>query len=259
MRRLRMDAQGLGGSSGRVVLSAVAINFLNFGGKVVAWACTGSHALFSEAVHSAADTVNQLILAYGIQKSLKQPNEEHPYGYSNMQYVSSLISGVGIFCMGAGLSIYHGCEGLYSSAPQSLESLPLAFTVLGCSFLSESITLVLAVKAIRESAAQQNMSALEYVWGGYDPCVNVVLLEDAAAVLGVGIAGTALGLSAYSGSAVPDAIGSLAIGGLLGCVASFMIFTNAAALVGRSIPEEKLMLINKELEGDIMVRMVYHE
>ena len=102
---------GLQSESGKVVLSAIAINSVNCVGKGVAWVCTGSHALFSEMIHSAADTLNQIILAYGIKKSTKMANKEHPYGYSQMQYVSSLISAVGIFCMGAGLSIYHGIEG----------------------------------------------------------------------------------------------------------------------------------------------------
>jgi len=86
-------------------------------------------------------------LAYGIKKSSEQATEEHPYGYSNMQYVSSLISGVGIFCMGAGLSIYHGITGLAS--PHELESFVLALLVLGGSFVSESVTLALAIKSTR--------------------------------------------------------------------------------------------------------------
>ena len=89
----------------------------------------------------------KVILAYGIKKSTEQATEEHPYGYSNMQYVSSLISGVGIFCMGAGLSIYHGITGLAHA--QELESLTLALLVLGGSFLSESVTLAVAVKSTR--------------------------------------------------------------------------------------------------------------
>lgn len=67
--------------------------------------------MFSEAIHSLADTLNQLILVYGINQSIKGPTESHPYGYNNMQYVSSLISGVGIFCLGAGVSVYHGVSG----------------------------------------------------------------------------------------------------------------------------------------------------
>ena len=138
-----------------------------------------------------------------------------------------------------------------------MESLYIAFAVLGGSFLSESVTLVLAVRSIRESALEQDMSFFEYVYGGYDPSVNVVLLEDMAAVMGVVIAAGAMGLSVQTGSHIPDALGSVMIGGLLGSVASFMIFSNTTALVGRSIPEEKLMMLNKELEGDIMVRPVH--
>lgn len=68
---------------------------------------------------------------------------------------------------------------------------------------------------------------------GYKPNVNVVLLEDLAAVLGVCVAGTAMGLSLYLQSPIPDAIGSLIIGCILGGVASFIIYSNTAALVGR--------------------------
>jgi solute carrier family 30 (zinc transporter), member 9 len=101
------------------------------------------------------------------------------------------------------------------------------------------------------------MGFIEYVASGYDPCVNVVLLEDLAAVLGVAIAAGSMGLSLHFQSHVPDAVGSILIGGLLGSVASFMIYTNSAALIGRSIPEEKIRSINAALEGDIMVRAVH--
>lgn len=243
-----------GSESGQVVGTAIVINSLNFVAKGVAWVSTGSHAMFSEMIHSAADTVNQMILAYGIKTSTKTPNTDHPYGYSNMQYVSSLISAVGIFCMGAGLSIYHGIEGL--SHPHELESIKVAAMVLTGSFVSESVTLGIAIKSIRNSAKKEDMNFAQYVVGGYDPCVNVVLLEDLAAVLGVVIAGGSMALSLHLGSHIPDAMGSIVIGGLLGSVASFMIYTNSAALVGRSIPEEKIREINEVLEGDIMVRQI---
>lgn len=257
VRRLRLHKKdnGITGDSGRVVLSAIAINTGNFGIKLVAWASTGSYSMFSEAIHSLADTLNQVILAYGIHKSNSTPTKDHPYGYSNIQYVTALISGVGIFCLGAGLSVYHGIIGLLT--PHSMEGIWLAMGILGVSFLSESFTLALAVKSIKRSAREQNMSFSEFVWSGWDPCVNVVLLEDLAAVVGVVIAGGCMGLSHYTGSHVPDAIGSLAIGGLLGSVASFMIYTNSGALVGRSIPDDRIEEINRELEGDIMVRQVY--
>lgn len=59
------------------------------------------------------------------------------------------------------------------------------------------------------------------------------MLEDLAAVLGICVAGTAMSLSLYLQSPIPDAIGSLIIGAILGGVASFIIYSNSAALVGR--------------------------
>lgn len=141
--------------------------------------------------------MNQLILAYGIHKSTQIANPDHPYGYSNMKYVSSLISGVGIFCVGTGLSFYHGIQGLMH--PQPLDDLFWAFCILGGSLVSEGATLVVAINSIRNGAKAAGMSFREYVARGQDPCVNVVLTEDAAAVVSVGLAGSCMGLSVLTG------------------------------------------------------------
>jgi len=230
-------------------------NGANFLFKLGAWLHTGSHSMFSECLHSLADTVNQLIIAYGIHISSKQPNNDHPYGYSNMRYVTSLISGVGIFFAGAGLSVYHGLTGFYN--PDPIGSFYWAFCVLGGSLLSESATLMVAINAIKKGALKQDMSFWEYVKRGQDPSVNVVLLEDLAAVAGVAVAGSCMAAASYFNSPIPDAIGSLLIGGLLGSVASFIIYTNSGALVGRSIPSGSIQQINSELERDLMIRAVH--
>ena len=220
--------------------------------KFIAWGFTGSHAMFSEAIHSTADTVNQVILAYGIKSSAKKPDENHPYGYTNMQYVSSLVSGVGIFCVGAGLSVYHGIDGLIS--PHPMESLSLALGILCFSFLSEFATLLLAYRSIRESAAVENMGIVEYIVSGQDPCVNVVLLEDSAAVMGVVVAMASMGLSLHYGSHIPDALGCIGICGLLGAVAGFMIKTNTNLLVGMCIQQK-----HGKIVGASNIRLAKHE
>lgn len=249
------ESGGLMGSSGKVVLTAVAINAVNFLVKCCAWIFTGSHSMFAECIHSAADTINQLILAYGIHKSTQIADPNHPYGYSNMRYVSSLISGVGIFCVGTGLSFYHGITGLMNPAP--LGDFYWAFFVLGGSLVSEGATLVVAINSVKHGAKAMGMSFREYVTRGQDPCVNVVLTEDAAAVVSVGLAATCMGISTVTGSPIPDAIGSLLVGCMLGAVASFIIYTNVAALMGRSIQEEQLEKINSEIESDIMIRAIH--
>lgn len=211
--------------------------------------------MFAEAIHSLADTLNQLILAYGIHKSTQTADSDHPYGYSNMKYVSSLISGVGIFCVGTGLSFYHGIVGLLNPSP--VGDLTWALLILGGSLVSEGATLLVAVNRIRVGAKKMNISFKEYVLRGQDPCVNFVLTEDAAAVLSVGMAASCMTLSVVTGSSVPDAVGSLLVGCMLGGVASFIIYTNVAALVGRSIPQEDINKINAELEADIMIRAIH--
>ncbi|GFG35007.1 hypothetical protein Cfor_01110 [Coptotermes formosanus] len=254
----RSDAStesGLLGASGKVVLTAIAINGSNFLFKLFAWLYTGSHSMFSESIHSLADTINQLILAFGIHKSVQEADSDHPYGYSNMKYVASLISGVGIFCVGTGLSFYHGVTGLLS--PMPTESFYWAFFILGGSLVSEGATLLVAVNSIRKGAQLNKMTFTEYVLQGQDPSVNVVLMEDLAAVIGVGVAGVCMGLTVHYGSPIPDAVGSLLVGGILGGVASFLIYTNVAALVGRSIPQERLDKINSELESDVMIRAIH--
>lgn len=211
--------------------------------------------MFAESIHSLADTINQLILAYGIHKSTQMADSNHPYGYANMKYVSSLISGVGIFCVGTGLSFYHGIMGLMHPVP--VDDFFWAFCILGGSLISEGATLLVAVNTIRHNAKQSNMSFREYVVRGEDPCVNVVLFEDAAAVLSVIVAGSCMSLATLTGSSVPDAIGSLLVGGILGVVASFIIYSNVNALVGRSIAQEHLDKMNSELESDVMIRAIH--
>ncbi len=134
----------------------------------------------------------------------------------------------------------------------------------------------MAMNDIRASAKETGMHFWEYgisnfllfYWSiesflfiivrqGYKPNVNVILLEDLAAVLGVCVAASAMGLSLYLQSPIPDAIGSLIIGGILGGVASFIIYSNTAALVGRSIHPNQIEAINSDLENDRMVRALY--
>ncbi|XP_041705999.2 zinc transporter 9 isoform X2 [Coregonus clupeaformis] len=240
---------------GKVVMVAICINGLNFFFKLLAWVYTGSASMFSEAIHSLADTCNQALLAIGISQSVRNPDAVHPYGFSNMRYIASLISGVGIFMMGAGLSWYHGIMGLLH--PQPIESLLWAYCILAGSLVSEGATLLVAINEIKKSAGQQGVSFYEYVMQSRDPSTNVVLLEDSAAVLGVIIASSCMGLTSLTGNPLYDSLGSLGIGTLLGAVSAFLIYTNTEALLGRSIQAEHVQKLTEFLENDPAVRAIH--
>lgn len=148
-------------TSGKVVGTAVVINMANFLFKSGAWLFTGSHSLFAESIHSLADTINQIILYIGLRKSIQKADEMHPYGYHSARYIASLISGVGIFCVGSGLSFYHGVQGLLDPTLQ-IESLYWAYLILGGSLLSEGGTCLIAFNAIRSGARKSNMSVRDF-------------------------------------------------------------------------------------------------
>ncbi|XP_068961256.1 proton-coupled zinc antiporter SLC30A9, mitochondrial isoform X2 [Petaurus breviceps papuanus] len=240
---------------GKVVMVAICINGLNFFFKLLAWIYTGSASMFSEAIHSLSDTCNQALLALGISQSIRTPNSTHPYGFLNMRYIFSLISGVGIFMMGAGLSWYHGVMGLLH--PEPIESLLWAYCILAGSLVSEGATLLVAVNELRRSAQAKGMSFYKYVIESRDPSTNVVLLEDAAAVLGVALASACMGLTSLTGNPVYDSLGSLGVGTLLGAVSTFLIYTNSEALLGRSIQPEQVQRLTELLENDPSVRAIH--
>ncbi|XP_059162959.1 proton-coupled zinc antiporter SLC30A9, mitochondrial-like [Physella acuta] len=241
--------------STKVVLSAIFVNGANSLFKLIAWLYTGSHSMFSEFIHSAADTVNQIILGFGLYHSFKKPDTDHPYGYRNLRHISSLISGVGIFFFGTGLSYYHSLQGFLH--PTELGNLTWCVATLIGSFISEGGTLLIAIREVRRGAKSHEMGVRDYLMSGIDPNVNVVLLEDFAAVLGVGIAGVCISISAITGSSSADAAGSALIGTLLGSVAAFIIHQNTQQLVGRSIPEEERQEISQLLERDRMIRSLH--
>ncbi|XP_061440294.1 proton-coupled zinc antiporter SLC30A9, mitochondrial isoform X2 [Rhineura floridana] len=240
---------------GKVVMVAICINGLNFFFKLLAWVYTGSASMFSEAIHSLADTCNQALLALGISQSVRTPDPSHPYGFTNMRYIASLISGVGIFMMGAGLSWYHGIIGLIN--PQPIESLLWAYCILAGSLVSEGATLLVAINEIRRSARAKGVSFYQYVMQACDPSTNVVLLEDTAAVLGVTLAATCMGLTSITGNSYYDSLGSLGVGTLLGVVSAFLIYTNTEALLGRSIQPDQLQKLTELLESDPVVRAIH--
>lgn len=104
--------------------------------------------------------------------------------------------------------------------------------LIGSAF-SESGTLAMAYLDTKQNAKKLGLSFWDYVIQGYKPSVNVVLLEDMAAVLGVVIAGSCMTITYYTGNPIADCVGSLLVGAVMGGVASFIIYTNTIALVGK--------------------------
>ncbi|ELR14045.1 cation efflux family superfamily protein [Acanthamoeba castellanii str. Neff] len=243
---------GTSDKSVSTVYTAIVTNALVTTVKFGAFLATGSASMLSESVHSLGDSLNQVLLAIGIRRSQQKPDRRHPYGYGRERFVWSLISAVGVFFLGSGVTVYHGISSLI--VPPELADLPIAFGVLGISFVLEGGTLFMAFRAVRDGAKETGMSIKEYILDGPDPMSVAVLVEDSIAnsgagatftdicvaqVTGVCVAGLALGFTHYTGSALFDACGSIMIGGLMGTAALFLIEKNRRLLLGTSVPKKK--------------------
>ncbi|XP_034696244.1 metal tolerance protein C4-like [Vitis riparia] len=241
--------------SQRAVRTALWCNFLVFSLKFGVWLTTSSHVMLAEVVHSAADFANQALLAYGLSSSRRAPDAIHPYGYSKERFVWSLISAVGIFCLGSGATIVHGVQNLWTSHPPA--NIQYAALVIGGSFLIEGASLVVAIHAVKKGAAAEGMKVRDYVWRGHDPTSVAVMTEDGAAVTGLIIAGASLVAVNTTGNPIYDPIGSIVVGNLLGMVAIFLIQRNRHALIGRAIDAHDMEKVLNLLKNDPVVDALY--
>ncbi|KAK9084553.1 hypothetical protein Syun_031569 [Stephania yunnanensis] len=241
--------------SQRAVTTALWANFFVFSLKFGVWLVTSSHVMLAEVVHSVADFANQALLAYGLSSSRRAPDALHPYGYSKERFVWSLISAVGIFCLGSGATIVHGFQNLWTAQPPT--NIHYAALVIGGSFLIEGASLVVAIHAVRKGAAAEGMSVRDYVWRGHDPTSVAVMTEDGAAVTGLAIAAASLVAVNQTGNAIYDPIGSIIVGNLLGMVAIFLIQRNRHALIGRAIDDNDMEKVLEFLKNDPVVDSLY--
>lgn len=235
------------------VLAAFVGNFVVTILKTVGFVVSGSSALFSEAIHSLADTANQALLMVGIIKSRREPDEESSYGYGLERFFWALISACGVFFVGAGITVYHGIDTLLH--PEELVFRIEVFVILLISFVVEVTTLLIAFRELW-SAKREGVRLLD-VFHDADPTVLAVVYEDSVAVLGVFVATVSLGLSYFTGNPVWDAIGSIFIGLLLAWIAIVLILKNKRFLVEKSIPEDVKEQIIEMLVADPMIERVY--
>ena len=213
-----------------VVYAALAGNLAIAATKFVAAWFTGSSAMLSEAVHSLVDTINELLLLYGLHRSNKRPDRNHPLGYGRELYFWSFIVALLVFALGAGVSLYEGIAHLL--APHAIDYAFVNYVVLGISFVFEALSWRVAMKEFR--AAKGAMGYLEAFRCSKDPTTFTVLFEDSAALLGLAIA--LLGILGTQLLHVPqlDGIASISIAVVLVVSSMFLARETKALLIGES-------------------------
>lgn len=191
---------------------------------------TGSASLAAEAVHSAADTGNQLLLLWGRKASKRRPDTAHPLGYGRESFFWALIVGLVMFGLGG---VYSAAEGWHKlSHPEPLQHAGIAIAILIIGAIFESRALASCLHELRELHPNQTLKYI--IKETRNAELLVLLLEDSAALLGLLIAACSIGMAMITGNPLWDAGGSLAIGCLLMGVATILIIETKGLLIGQS-------------------------
>ncbi|MFT7590045.1 MAG: cation diffusion facilitator family transporter [Limisphaerales bacterium] len=218
------------GGSKTVIYAALIGNALIAICKFVAGTITGSSAMFTEGIHSAVDTGNQVLLLVGIRAAQKPPDERYPFGYGKEVYFWAFIVAILIFAVGAGVSIYEGIERIRH--PHPIENPTINYIVIGFAILFEGAAWFLALKAFR--ASKGKWGYIEAVQRGKDPSLFVVLFEDSAAMIGLVVAGVGIYLSQATGMYWIDGLASVIIGVILGATATWLAYETKGLLIGEA-------------------------
>jgi cation diffusion facilitator family transporter len=236
------------------IYSALIANLLISLTKFVAGAFSNSAAMISEGIHSMVDTINQVLLLYGLKQSRKPADALRPFGYGKELYFYSFIVSILIFGLGGGISIYQGIT--HVMHPEPLEDPTWNYVVLLLSIVFEGISFVIARKEFNKSRG--SLTWWDAIIRSKDPSNFLVLFEDGAAVSGLLVVLACIFLGHHYDIPELDGIGSICVGLILVLVSVILARESRSLLMGESIMPENQKKIIGIAERDQAVVKVQH-
>ena len=244
-----------GGS--KAILAAFLANMGIAVAKFIGWFLSGSASMLAEAIHSVADSGNQLLLMLGGRKARKSADRSHPFGYGRERYVYAFVVSIILFSLGGLFAIYEGIDKL--THPHELDPqwqyLPLVILIVAIALESFSLR-----TAVKESNAirPKGQSWVSFIRRAKAPELPVVLLEDLGALLGLTFALFGVGMTILTHNPFFDALGTLMIGTLLIIVAAVLGWETKSLLVGEGATPEDFDKIVAAIEKGPEVEKLIH-
>ena len=233
------------------VLGALFANGLITILKFAAAVMTGSSGMMAEALHSFADTTNQVFLLLGLRFYRRPASDKHPFGYGKERFFWSFIAAIFIFGVGATYAIYEGVVKL--SHPHPPENLKWAYWVLAISFVLETGSIALAIYQEVKEAHHEGLTFFAYLRESKDPTAKTVIFEDSAALLGIVIAGVGIYLTDHhtgpGDGAYWDGVASILIGLVLAVVAFVLARSSRGLLLGEAANRKVVRAIKEAIES----------
>jgi cation diffusion facilitator family transporter len=239
--------------SRRVLLAALSANVGIAVAKFVGFVFTGSASMLAEAVHSVADSGNQVLLFIGGIRARRAPTREHPFGYGRERYFWAFVVSMVLFTLGSLFALHEGLQKLQH--PHALESPLWAVGILVFAIAVEGLAMRTAAR--EASRLRDGQPWWAYIRHSKSPEIPVLLLEDTGAVIGLTFALAGVGLSVVTGDARFDAGGSIAIGLLLGVIAFVLATEMKSLLIGESARPAEGRRIREAILGTPHVRLIH--
>ncbi|MDQ1711572.1 MAG: hypothetical protein QOE45_1022 [Frankiaceae bacterium] len=234
------------GGGRKAVIAALLANLGIAIAKLVAFVVTRSSSMLAESVHSLADCGNQGLLLFGAKRATLAPDEDHPFGHGTARYFWAFVVAVVLFTVGGAFALYEGVEKLRH--PHHLDAPLVALGVLVVAIVLESFSLRTAVRETRPSLAGR--SYWRFIHESKTPELPVVLLEDAAALIGLVVAFAGVSLTALTGQPAFDAAGTVTIGALLVVVAGILAVEMHSLLIGEAAAPGEVAAIRAALTAN---------
>jgi cation diffusion facilitator family transporter len=242
------------GEGSKAVLAALAANLGIAVSKVVGFALTGSASMLAEAIHSVADSGNQVLLLVGGRRSTRSADRSHPFGYGRERYFWAFVVALVLFSLGGAFATFEGVEKIRE--PHHLDSAGIAVGILAVAILLEGLSFRTAVGEASKIRGEGGWWS--FIRRSRNPELPIVLLEDFGALVGLVLALAGVGLSELTGDPVWDGIGTLAIGVLLSCIAVVLAVEMKSLLIGEPAVASVEAQIVAAIEADVCVRRLIH-
>jgi len=229
--------------SKKVVLLALTANFGIAVAKFAAFVVTASSALLAEAIHSLADTGNQLLLLLGMSRASKPPDDRHEFGYKMESYFWSFIVAILLFSLGGLFAIYEGIHKLHEidaalAAGKSveMERPSVAIAVLLVSIALEGWSWIAATREVNRLRGKQGL--ISFIEDSKSTEIIVIWMEDTGALVGLFLALLGVALVLLTGNPYWDVYSTFSIGVLLVVIAFFVARETKSLLIGESATKE---------------------
>ena len=231
----------------KAILAALAANLTIAVLKFVAYFLTLSSSMLAEAIHSLADSGNQLLLLVGGKRAQREASQEHPFGYGRERYIYAFIVSIVLFSVGGLFALYEAWGKIQH--PHAIEGdfwwVPLA--VLVGAIIAESFSFRTAI--IESNPLRGKQSWVKFIRNAKQPELPVILLEDFGALVGLVFALFGVGLTLITGNGIWDALGTAMIGLLLVAIAVVLAMETKSLLLGESATRDDVAKIRSAIEA----------